>query len=91
MKKILFLALPLALAACSVPTTGAVPRGEGMYTVTRQGATFLTTPTELKAAAMKEAEASCTTMGKKYKFLHSKETAAGAGVYPESEVLYRCD
>ena len=25
------------LAACAVPTTGVVPRGDGMYTVTRQG------------------------------------------------------
>ena len=41
MKLGITLLLPLAmLAGCATPTTGVIPRGEGMYTVTRQGEGF---------------------------------------------------
>lgn len=46
--------LPLAavVVGCATPTTGIVPRGEGMYTVTRQGEGFWVTPDALKAATI---------------------------------------
>ena len=57
------------LAGCAVPTTGVVPRGDDMYTVTRQGASAWVTTESLKVGAIQEADAYCTARGKKYKFM----------------------
>jgi hypothetical protein len=79
------------LAACSVPTTGIVPRDDGMYTVTRQGSSFMVTTDSLKMEALKEAGAFCEKKGAQLKTIHSKEIPAGPlGRWPESEVLFRC-
>lgn len=62
-----------------------------MLTVTRQGGGFLVSTDSLKTQAIHEAETHCASIGKKYKFVHSKETQAGAlGRWPESEVLFQC-
>jgi len=80
------------LVACAVPTTGIVPRGEGMYTVTRQGEGFWITTDSLKASAIQEADGFCRQSSKGVKVIHSKEIPAGAfGRWPESEVLFRCE
>lgn len=80
------------LTSCATPTTGIVPRGEGMYTVTRQGDGAWVTTDALKTAALQEADAFCSARSKKLKFIHSKEIPAGAfGRWPESEVLFRCE
>ncbi len=80
------------LAGCATPTTGVVPRGDDLYTVTRQGEGAWITTDSLKAAALQEAGAFCATQGKKLKQVHSKEIPAGAfGRWPESEVLFKCD
>jgi len=80
------------LAGCAVPTTGVVPRGEGMSTVTRQGNGFWVTTESLKTAAIQEADAYCNLGGKRVKVVHTKEIPAGAlGRWPESEVLFRCE
>lgn len=80
------------LAGCATPTTGIVPRGEGLHTVTRQGEGVWVTPDSLKAAAILEAEAYCKQGGKSVKVVHTKEIQAGAfGRWPESEVLFRCE
>ena len=79
------------LAGCAVPTTGVVPRGDDMYTVTRQGASAWVTTESLKVGAIQEADAYCTTKGKKYKFMYNKDIPAGVlGRWPESEVLFQC-
>lgn len=84
--------LLILLAGCATPTTGVLPQQDGMYTVTRQGAGAWVTPDSLKAAAIQEAQAFCEARGRRYRYLHSKETPAGAfGRWPESEVLFRCD
>lgn len=80
------------LTACATPTTGVVPRGEDMYTVTHQGSGAWVTVDSLKAAALQEADAYCGTKKKKLKFIHSKEIPAGPfGRWPESEVLFKCE
>lgn len=80
------------LAGCAVPTTGVVPRGDDLFTVTRQGAGAWVSTDSLKAEAMQEAAAFCDTKAKKFKFVHSKEIPAGAlGRWPESEVLFKCE
>lgn len=82
----------MMLAGCAVPTTGVVPRGEGMFTITRQGEGFWVQPLQLTAMATQDAEAYCSRDGKQLKVLHSKEIPAGPlGRWPESEVLFRCD
>jgi len=82
----------LLLSACATPTTGIVPRGEGLFTVTRQGEGFWVTPDSLKAAAILEADAYCKGSGKSVKVMHTKEIQAGPlGRWPESEVLFRCE
>ena len=88
---ILWIAVSAVLASCAVPTTGVVPRGEDMYTVTRQGAAAWITTDSLKVAAIQEADAYCTSKGKKYKFMYNKDIPAGVlGRWPESEVLFQC-
>lgn len=90
--RFLVLAPACALSACAVPTTGVVPRAEGMYTITRQGSGFWVQPLELTAMATHDAEAYCVQQRKVVKILHTKEIQAGAlGRWPESEVLFRCE
>lgn len=80
------------LAGCAVPTTGVVPRSEGMYTITRQGEGFWVQPLQLTAMATQDAEAYCTRSKKTVKVLHTKEIPAGPlGRWPESEILFRCE
>ena len=92
MKLTIFLiASSAALSGCAVPTTGVVPRGDDMYTVTRQGASAWVTTESLKVGAIQEADAYCTAKGKKYKFMYNKDIPAGVlGRWPESEVLFQC-
>lgn len=90
--RIALLGAAMVLAACATPTTGVVPRGEGLHTVTRQGEGFWVTPDSLKAAAILEADAYCKGSGKTVKVVHTKEIPAGVlGRWPESEVLFRCE
>ncbi len=92
MVKVAVLLLLTLLVACATPTTGVVPRGEDMYTVTRQGNSAWVTVDSLKVAALQEADAYCGTNKKKMKFIHSKEIPAGPlGRWPESEVLFKCE
>lgn len=84
--------LSVAMVGCATPTTGVVPRGEGLHTVTRQGEGFWVTPDSLKAAGILEADSYCKQAGKSVKVVHTKEIPAGAlGRWPESEVLFRCE
>lgn len=80
------------LGGCAVPTTGVVPRGEGLHTVTRQGEGFWVTTDTLKNAAIQEADTYCRQSGKLIKVVHTKEIPAGPlGRWPESEVLFKCE
>ncbi len=80
------------LGACAVPTTGVIPRGEGLHTVTRQGEGFWVTTETLKNEAIQEADAYCRHSGKPVKVVHTKEIPAGPlGRWPESEVLFKCE
>lgn len=82
----------LLIAACAVPTTGVVPRGDGYFTVTRQGEGLGVTNDQLRAAALKEAGARCSAASKPLKVIHVKDIPAGPlGRWPESEVLFRCE
>lgn len=91
MKIIVMVSILAALTGCAVPTSGVVPRGEDLYTVTRQGEGFWVTPDQLKAQALVEARQYCDTKKKTLKVIHSKEIpAAPLGRWPESEVLFSC-
>jgi len=80
------------LAGCAVPTTGVVPRAEGMATITRQGEGFWVQTQQLTAMATQDAEVYCMRNSKRLKVLHIKEIPAGPlGRWPESEILFRCD
>jgi hypothetical protein len=80
------------LAGCSIPSTGVVPRADGMSTITRQGNGAWVTTASLKVAALQEASAHCAKSGQRMKFIHSKDSPAGPlGRWPESEVLFRCE
>ena len=92
MKKLVVVFASIIMAGCAVPTTGVIPRGDDMFTVTRQGAGAWVSTDALKAEGLQEAQAYCETKSKKLKFLHSKEIPAGAfGRWPESEVLFKCE
>jgi len=79
------------LTGCATPTTGAVPRGEGLHTVTRQGNGAWVSTDSLKTAAILESDAHCKRDGKGVKVIHTKEIQAGPGRWPESEVLFKCE
>ena len=82
----------VTLAGCAVPTTGVVPRGQDMYTVTRQGEGFWVSVDSLRVGALQEAETYCAKYNKKLNVLHTKDIPAGAfGRWPESEVLFKCE
>lgn len=82
----------VVLAGCATPTTGVIPRGEGLATVTRQGSGAWVSTDSLRADAIQEASAHCGKQGKQVKVVHTKEIQAGAfGRWPESEVLFRCE
>lgn len=69
-----------------------VPRGNDLFTVTRQGEGFWVQPLQLTAMAAQDAEAYCVRQKKQIKVLHTKEIAAGAlGRWPESEILFKCE
>ena len=92
MVKMSVVAALLALAGCATPTTGVVPRNEGLATVTHQGSSGLVSTDSLKAAAIQEADTYCQRSGKRAKVVHTKEIPAGPlGRWPESEVLFRCE
>ena len=87
----LFVVIALALVGCATPTTGVVPLGEGMFTVTRQGAGAWVYTAELKAAALKEANEYCESKHRSFKVINVKEIPAGPfGRWPEAEVLFTC-
>jgi hypothetical protein len=90
MKK-LAVAIFLLASGCATPTTGVVPLGEGMYTVTRQGAGAWVPTAELKAAALIEANQYCESKQRSFKVINVKEIPAGPfGRWPEAEVLFAC-
>jgi hypothetical protein len=92
MKTLLVVVLIASLVACAVPTTGVIPRGDGLYTVTRQGGGAWVTTDQLKAQGLTEAANYCESKKKNLKLVHSKEIPAGPfGRWPESEVLFRCE
>jgi hypothetical protein len=91
MKSLVAIAL-LALTGCAIPTTGVVPRGDDMFTVTRQGNSAWVSVDSLKTAALQEADAFCVGRSKRMKFVYNKDIPAGPlGRWPESEVLFRCE
>lgn len=74
----------LLISGCAVPTSGVVPAGDGMFTVTRQGSGAWVATDTLKAEALKEAGTFCETKGKGLQFIHNKEIPAGPlGRWPE--------
>ena len=78
-------------SGCATPTTGIVPRGDGLFTVTRQGDGFWVTTDSLKAAALIEAGQHCEASKRPIKVIHVKEIPAGAfGRWPEAEILFSC-
>jgi hypothetical protein len=88
---ILFICVGIT-SGCAVPTTGVVPRGQDMFTVTRQGEGFWVTVDSLRVAALQEANAFCANQNKKVNVLHTKDIPAGPlGRWPESEVLFKCE
>lgn len=63
---------------------------EGLRKVTRQGAGAWVPTAELKAQAIREADASCAP--KRSRVIDTKETQARPfGGWPEAEVLFRCE
>ncbi len=91
---IIILVALVGVSACAVavPSTGVVPRGQDLYTVTRQGEGFWVSVDSLRAGALQEAQAYCAQQNKKLNLLHTKDIPAGAfGRWPESEVLFKCE
>lgn len=92
MKSLLLAAVFASLAGCATATTGVVPRGDGLHTITRQGNGFWVATDSLKSAALVEADAYCKRDGKTMKVIYSKEIpAGGGGRWPEAEILFKCE
>ncbi len=63
----------IALLAGCVSTSGIVPIGEDSYMVSRSEKGFDTTGTRVKADALKEANAHCSSLGKTIKVLKAEQ------------------
>lgn len=91
MKTVALAVLFFGLVGCATPTTGVVPLGEGMHTISRQGNGFWVSTSSLKSAAILEANEFCKQEGKRVKIINSKEIQAGGGRWPECEILFKCE
>jgi len=92
LKPTLLLAALGALAGCATPTTGVVPQNNGYHTITRQGSSFLVSPSSLTAQARQEAADHCKGLGKTSNVIHAKEIPAGPmGRWPEAEIVFKCE
>jgi hypothetical protein len=86
-----FIVVLALTAGCATPTTGVVPTQDGALTVTRQGSSALTSTSDLRADALKEADTYCGGRGQKTTVIHTKETQARVfGGWPEAEIVFRC-
>jgi hypothetical protein len=64
--------------------------GNDTYMIGKQGGSFLTASTTLKAEAFQEAGAHCVSQGKTLQVINSKEIPAGMAQFPQAEVQFRC-
>lgn len=94
MKKLLLAVAFGVLTGCATPTTGIIPTNGGMHSVTHQGNGAWVTTDSLKTAAILEAAEFCKREGKSVNVIYTKEIQAGLGrigVWPESNVLFKCE
>lgn len=93
MRFILFAgALALTLGACAT-NSGVVPMGQGIYTITAQAATGFSGLGDLKADALRQAAAHCTSQGgKDFQVIETHETKPPylLGNYPRVDLQFRC-
>jgi hypothetical protein len=81
----------LLLAGCA-STPGVMPLGGDTYTVAHEAGTGLSGTTNLKAAALREADAFCKGQGKALQVTDVSESKPPYlfGNYPRAEVKFRC-
>ncbi len=84
-------AIASLLIGCATPTTGIIPRGEGINTVTHQANWDFTSTDTLKNNAILEASAYCQRTSKGVKVIHTKEIQGGLDRFPEAEILFKCE
>lgn len=88
MKKFILAATVTMLAGCA--STGVVPVGVDVYMIGKQGGSFLTASTSLKAEAFQEANNYCAEQNKTMQVVSSKEIPAGLAQFPQAEVQFKC-
>jgi len=83
----------LALLAGCASNSGVVPMGSGTYMISRQAATGFTGLGNLKAEALREANAFCEEQGKTFELLDSRQSEPPyvLGNYPRVEIEFRCN
>lgn len=79
------------LSACS-STPGVAPMGGDRYSVSRQGATGLSSQSQIHTDALREADAYCRDKGQEMEVLNTKQARPPylAGNFPRSEIEFRC-
>jgi len=83
----------VALLAGCASNSGVVPIGRGTYMISRQAATGFTGLGNLKAEALREANAFCEEQGKTFELLDNRESEPPyvLGNYPRVEIEFRCN
>lgn len=82
----------LALVAGCATNSGVVPAGSGEHSITAQAATGFSGIGDLKADALKQADAHCRAAGKDFEVVEYRETKPPyvLGNYPRVDLRFRC-
>ena len=93
MRSIVVLALVFAVTLSGCATnSGVVPMGSGAFMVARQAATGFSGTGNLKADAVKDANAYCAGHGQDFEVISATQNEGPfiLGKYPRAEVNFRC-
>jgi len=90
MKNISIVAV-LLLSGCAT-SSGVAKMGEDTYLISRNGAGFWSSTAQVKAEALKDADAYCSKNGKKIQVIHTSQHEASGrpGDFPGAEVQFMC-
>jgi hypothetical protein len=86
----IIVAAVITLFGCGTTVTGALPIGDGTFSVTSRGDTGFAALSGIKAEAITQAMQYCARQAKTYQPVYMREVAAGFGVWPEVEVQFKC-
>ena len=90
--KSLFLIVPLALITSGCVSSGSIPIGQGAYMIHKKSAGgIFVSGIDIKIEIIQEGQKYCSSMGKEFKLVGSKEqNAVPAQSLPFAEIKFLC-